>query len=86
MIKIDQESWINVGDDSSYIFTNLAFGDHTIYIQSIDNTGNSHEESVNFQTLNPSLIGGPEWTDDILVFGGILAVIVIIVIMLKKNA
>ncbi len=41
-------TWINVGQNTQYNFTNLSEGVHTIYVKAYDVAGNIGEASVNF--------------------------------------
>lgn len=75
-IKIDGESWVNVGLDTAYTFTELADGSHIVVVKAVDKVLLSNEESMNF-IVNTSLIMHPGWVDDIAVFGVIIAAIML---------
>jgi len=47
-VKLDEEMWINIGNNTSYTFTELDDGSHTVYVKGIDKVGNSVEDFVNF--------------------------------------
>ena len=66
--QIDQGSWINLGLNTSYTFRDLPDGNHTLSVKAVDRVGLTKEESTSF-IINTSLIGGPGWSDDIVVFG-----------------
>ncbi len=69
-VKLDDNSWISVGTSSTYTFTQVAEGSHRAYIKAVDEAGNSAFLLVNF-VINTSLLGGPGWLDDALVFGAV---------------
>jgi len=83
-IKLDEETWIEVGTDTSYLFTGVPDGSHTVSIKAIDMAGNSKVEQVSF-TVNTSLIGGPGWVDDIAVFGGMGIIVIIGLVLLSRR-
>ena len=66
--RIDQGTWINEGLNTSCTFRDLPDGTHTLSVKAIDRVGLTKEESTSF-IINTSLIGGPGWSDDIVVFG-----------------
>ncbi|MEM4977003.1 MAG: Ig-like domain-containing protein, partial [Desulfurococcaceae archaeon] len=45
-IRIDGGSWINVGASTSYIFTNLAEGTHTVEVKAVDKVGNTATSTI----------------------------------------
>ncbi|MEM2833939.1 MAG: Ig-like domain-containing protein, partial [Candidatus Korarchaeota archaeon] len=47
-IRIDEGEWIDVGTSTSYTFTNLAEGNHTVEVKAIDRAGNAQIASVQF--------------------------------------
>ncbi|MEM4488443.1 MAG: Ig-like domain-containing protein, partial [Desulfurococcaceae archaeon] len=47
-VRIDGGSWINVGTSTSYTFTNLAEGTHTVEVKAVDRAGNAQIASVQF--------------------------------------
>ena len=47
-IRIDSGAWINVGLNTSYTFTNLDEGNHTIDVRAYDKAGNSGTDSITF--------------------------------------
>ena len=66
--RIDQGPWINAGLNTSCTFRDLSDGNHTLSVKAVDRVGLTKEESTSF-IINTSLIGGPGWSDDIVVFG-----------------
>jgi hypothetical protein len=74
-IKLNENDWINVGMDTSYTFSNLPDGNHVISVKAVDKAGNSETTSINL-TVNTSLILGPGWTDDVIVFGGFTGAVI----------
>ena len=47
-ISIDSGSYVNTGTSTSYSYTNLADGSHTVTVRAWDNAGNSNTDSVTF--------------------------------------
>ncbi|RLG42197.1 MAG: hypothetical protein DRN78_03405, partial [Thermoproteota archaeon] len=45
-VKIDDGSWINVGTNTSYTFSGLAEGYHTLYVRVFDKAGNYEVDSI----------------------------------------
>ncbi len=53
-IEMDGGSWINVGTNLSYNFTNLQEGEHTVVVRGIDTLGNIGSNGVTFKvSYNP---------------------------------
>ncbi len=77
-VKLDDGSWLDVGTDTSHTFTGMSDGSHTIHVKAVDGADNSKIALVNF-TVNTSLLLGPGWMDDIMIFAIIIIVIVVIV-------
>jgi hypothetical protein len=75
-INLDQGQWINKLSNTTHVFKDVSDGNHTVTIKAVDKVGLSKEESVSF-IINTSLIGGPGWTDDIIVFGSAAAAILV---------
>ena len=48
LIRMDNESWINVGIATNYTFRNLTEGIHRVYVRAVDYAGNYAEDSVVF--------------------------------------
>ncbi len=46
-IKLDSNSWINVGTNTTYTFSNLPDGNHQIGVKAVDKAGNTAIDSVN---------------------------------------
>ena len=86
-VKLNGGEWMNVGSQTSYAFNELSEGIHTVSVKAYDHSGNSKEYSITF-TVNTSLIGGPGWTDDMAVLGGIgiIALVGLIVVMRWKKS
>jgi len=78
----DESNWFN-GTATSYIYNEFGQGTHTIEVKAIDNAGNTNQETTKY-IMNTSLIGGPEWTDDIIIFAGIIIIIVVVLIYILK--
>lgn len=69
-IRLDENSWVNLETNTSYTFDRVDDGDHIVYVEAIDKAGNSRQTQIHL-VINTSLIGGPGWTDDIMIFGTI---------------
>ncbi len=74
-VKLDDGSWL---DDTSHTFTSVSDGSHTVRVKAVDGADNSKIALVDF-TVNTSLLLGPGWMDDIMIFAVIIVVIVVIV-------
>ena len=48
VVKIDDGSWVNVGQDTSYTFTGVEDGTHTIWVKAYDIYGLNTTKMVNF--------------------------------------
>lgn len=48
----------------------------------MDRAGNSNVARIDF--VNTSLIGGPGWFDDAVVFGLVVVVVVAVVVLIRK--
>jgi len=82
-LKLDEEAWINVGNNTSYNFTELDDGSHTVYVKAVDKAGNSVEDSVSFTV--DTTISPPMWTVVIaLVPASIVSVAVVYFLIRKK--
>jgi Mg-chelatase subunit ChlD len=51
-IKLNSGEYINIGNSTSYVLSNLPEGEHTIFIRAIDNVGNIKETSVKFTVIH----------------------------------
>ena len=47
-IKIDNDSWIDVGLHTNHIFYNLTYGTHTVSVTAVDNEGNNYTDTIDF--------------------------------------
>ena len=54
-VRLDGGSWINVGTNTSYTFTDLSEGSHTVEVRAFDEAGNTATATVTFtvKTLAP---------------------------------
>ena len=73
-VKMDGGSWVNTGLNTTYTFNKISDGNHTAFVKVTDNVDLSTEVSTSF-TVNTSLIGGPEWIDDIAVVTAVIIVV-----------
>jgi len=76
-VKLDDGSFSNVGTALTYTFSGVSDGSHTIRVKAVDGADNSKIALVNL-TVNTSLLLGPGWMDDILIFTIIIVIIVAI--------
>jgi len=64
-VKLDENSWINVGTNVSHIFTEVADGAHTICVRAVDKAGNPTEIQASFNAKTavsaPALIWMEWW-------------------------
>ena len=93
-IQLDNGAWTNVGTNTSYTFSGLADGQHTVVVRAYDSSGNYASDSVNFTvstSSNNSTTGGAGWTvwDSIqghyLEIGLIVLLIIIAVAAVSKR-
>ncbi len=80
-VKIDNGTWTKVGLNTSYNFTSLKEGSHTVYVKAVDKAGNSQTTSVTFNVKPASSglnFGGPT---GVTIGISILIIIIIIVII-----
>lgn len=47
-IKMDSSSWVDMGTQTSHVFTNLSQGSHTVQVKAYDNSGNSATDTSSF--------------------------------------
>lgn len=62
-VKLDENSWIDVGTNTSHIFTEVADGNHAIRVRAVDKAGNPTEMSVGFAktALSAPVLVWMEW-------------------------
>ncbi len=68
-VRIDNSGWETV-DGTSYEFTDLNDGEHTVDVRVIDKSEKASMVSVSF-TVNTSPIGGPGMMEEILIGAGV---------------
>jgi hypothetical protein len=56
-IRLDGGSWINIGTKTTYTFTKIGNGKHTINIKAADKAGNTKQDTVNFTVSTSPLFG-----------------------------
>jgi len=83
-VRLDGNVWINVRTNTTYKFAPVGDGSHTLHIKAIDKANNYQEVQINF-SINTSLIGGPGWVDEAIVFGGISIVVAIAIGLCVKK-
>ena len=82
-VKVDEGAWVNVGNNTSYNFTDLADGSHTVHVNAIDKAGNSVEDLVNF-TVDTTIFP-PMWTVIIALVPTIVVSIAVLYFLRKKS-
>jgi hypothetical protein len=84
-IGLDDDSWINLGKNTTHTFKGIKDGSHILRLKAVDKANNSKEVKIRF-SVNTSLIGSLGWTDDIAVFGASsLLIIGILFFLLRKR-
>ncbi len=81
-VRIDGGDWMNVGTDTSYNFTNLQEGKHTVEVKAVDTAGNTYTASVNFNIQHAGATPGfglPTGMS-IGILGGLIIIIIILAI------
>lgn len=76
-VKLDGGSWINVMTDTSYNFTGVSDGSHTVHVKAVDGLGNSKEAIVNF-TVSTGIALGLDLTT-IAIIGAVVVVVIVVV-------
>ncbi len=89
-IKIDNGSWTNVEMQTSYNFTGLSVGHHTVYVKAFDKAGNSKTISIAFEVKEKKTTPTtPGSTSGLIIGLSVLLIIIIIILvavaMVKKN-
>jgi len=88
-VSIDGGAFVSVGMEMSYNFSGLADGSHNVTVKAIDATGNEVNKTIQF-TVNTSVPDGEVPSNDLMLYGAIIAIIVVIivvalVIMMRKK-
>lgn len=85
-IRLDENFWIDLKTNTTYTFTQVGDGSHTIDVEAADKAGNCWQAQI-YLVINTSLIGGPGWIDDVIVFGtiGLVVLISIGLFFIKKQ-
>jgi hypothetical protein len=76
--RLDDNPWISTELNLAHTFGDIPDGNHTVTVKAVDKVGLSKEDSVSF-IVNTSLIGGPGWTDDIIVFAAIAVAFILVI-------
>ncbi|MCP8323777.1 MAG: Ig-like domain-containing protein, partial [Candidatus Methylarchaceae archaeon HK02M2] len=84
-VKLDGGSWINVSTATSYNFTEVSDGSHTVYVKAVDGAENAKEAMVNF-TVSTGIFGLDLATIAIIAIIIIVVVIIIIFFFLRRGA
>ncbi|NIQ07932.1 MAG: hypothetical protein GWO20_20105, partial [Candidatus Korarchaeota archaeon] len=75
-VRLDDDAWQPVGDDTKYTFSNVADGQHNVTVKGVNTVGNEVQMSV---TFNVSTGAGGLSTTLIAGIGGIVTVVVVAV-------
>ena len=62
-IRIDGGAWTNIGTNTTYNFTGIGDGNHTIDIKATDKAGNTKQDTVDF-VVNTSPLLGPSYVEE----------------------
>ena len=62
-VKLDDGSWIDVGTDTSYTFSGVSEGDHTVYVKAVDLAGNIASDQAEFTITTFEITSPTEDTD-----------------------
>lgn len=73
IIRLDGDSWVSVGTNTSYTFTGLSDGSHTINIKAVDNARNAKQEIVSF-IVNTSPLLGPGYMEEITIIATVIII------------
>ena len=73
-IRLDGGSWINVGTNTTYTFTELGDGSHTVDIKAVDKAGNAKQETVSF-IVNTSPLFGPGCIEEIAIMATMITIV-----------
>ncbi len=79
-VRIDNGTWVNIGLNTSYNFTGLSVGKHTVYIKVVDSAGNTAMTTVSINVQEKSLGLGLGGT------AGIIAAIILVIIIIAVIA
>lgn len=82
-VKLDEGAWINVGNNTSYNFTELDDGSHTVYVKAVDKAGNSVEHSVDF-TVDTTIFP-PMWTVITALVPAIIVSVAVVYFLRRKK-
>jgi hypothetical protein len=56
-IKLNNGSWKKLENETSYTYTGLNDGNYTVYVEAVDNVGNTAETSISFTVLTAPTTG-----------------------------
>lgn len=62
-VKLDDGSWIDVGTDTSYTFSGVSEGSHTVYVKAVDLAGNIATNQAEFTITTFEITSPTEDTD-----------------------
>jgi len=75
-VKLDNDTWIDVGDNNTATFKGLVNGNHTVYVQAFDRGG------LNGTILSDFIVSTQNLTPEIVVLVGVIIVVVVISVYL----
>lgn len=73
-IRLDGGSWISIGTNTTYTFTELGDGSHTVDIKAVDKAGNVKQETVSF-IVNTSPLFGPGYIEEIAIVATMITIV-----------
>ena len=83
-VRLDENSWIDKGTDLTHTFAEVGDGSHQLYVKAVDKAGNYGLSRIDF-VVNTSLILGPGWFDDAVVFGSAIAALIVALLLLLRK-
>ncbi len=82
-IRLDDNSWINVGTNTLHIFTGVGDGSHIVDVKATDKAGMSKQSTVNF-TVNTSPLFGPGYIEEAAITATIVTAVLGTAVYLLK--
>jgi outer membrane protein assembly factor BamB len=80
-VRLDNDQWIDTGDNSTYTFKDLPNGNHTVYIQAFDRGGLNSTVLVDFN------VSALKFTPEIAaIIGAVSAIIVVLTYVVVKKS
>jgi len=83
-VKLNENEWINVTGKSSYMFEDIAEGEHTVFVKTIDQAGNENIKNTSF-TMESQEVSIWEKIPTFLVISLLVISIAIVLILLNAS-